>query len=286
MTELSSQKTSKTPPTDSILNAKEIRKGLSTLEPSIPWSHDIDLGHGIRTVSVDNEKFRKKAEGLNLIGSTILDQVEIASRFGALAGLRVADIACGEGAHSLAAAARGAREVVGFEGRDLYLRRAAFAARAQGHNSVRFVKTDVRELDPSGHGKFDVVICSGILHHLGVESFDTFISSLYEMCSGVTYIYTHVSTPLSVERHGLQGPVKTKKGSSGHLFREYADGATAEERERSHASLDNTFSFWATERALIEKLHSTGFRSVTRLMLPHPFGWENASYRPILSCWV
>jgi hypothetical protein len=48
------------------------------------------------------------------------------------------------------------------------------------------------------------------------------------------------------------------------------------------ASLDNTFSFWVQEQSLVEALRSAGFKLVLKAMSPHVFGWEGASYRPIL----
>jgi hypothetical protein len=96
-------------------------------------------------------------------------------------------------------------------------------------------------------------------------------------------VYLHISTDLSIKNHRLMGPVKTKAGREGYLFREHQDKASAQERvQQVRASLDNTFSFWPCEQALIEALCSVGFPLVLKVMAPHVFGWERASYRSIL----
>lgn len=262
-----------------------LREALSKLEPSQPWAHDISLPHGVHTVSQDNEQFRRKAEGLRKIGDVIVQMAKYHTRRGTIEGLSVCDLACGEGGHSIMLAQAGASRVLGLEGRDLYVRRARFAAETLDLENVEFRLADLRTLDTDALGTFDLVICSGILHHLGIESFEDFLATVRALTGDTAVIYTHISTEASIKAHRLTGPVSTRAGYDGHAFREHADDATPQQRSAQvRASLDNTFSFWATERALVAALGKSGFVSISRLMLPHIFGWEGASYRPILFC--
>lgn len=259
----------------------EIERRLAELSPETPWAHLFEFAPGVFSVTPENEKFFKKATGLKRVGDVLLQIAEMQVHGHSLADKRVLDLACGEGGHSVQFAEKGA-QVVGVEGRSLYMERARFAAEAMGQPHIKFIQGDVRKLDPQ-LGKFDVVVFSGILHHLGIEDFDGMIAELGRLTEDMLLIYTHVSSDLAIKNHRLQGPQFTKAGREGYLFREHKDDATAEQREQQvRASLDNTFSFWAKEEVLIDALRSAGFPLILKVLTPHPFGWENASYRPIL----
>jgi SAM-dependent methyltransferase len=75
----------------------------------------------------------------------------------------VLDVGCGTGQLSLFLAT-GERLVVGADLTGAPLELAADAARRLGVRGVRFVETDLREPGLRS-GSFDVVICSGVLHH-------------------------------------------------------------------------------------------------------------------------
>lgn len=265
-----------------MMKIEQIKKELNKLSPEIPWAHLIEFYPGLYSVSENNEKFYKKAKGLNLVGELLLKISEIQVKNHTLSGKRVIDLACGEGGHSIQFAKKGA-SVLGIEGRDLYVKRAKFAARAVGEDSnIEIIKGDVRKIKKT-IGTFDIVIFSGILHHLGVDDFDGIIKELSRLTEDLLLIYTHISTDLSVKNHRLQGPVSTEGSYQGHLFREHKDNATGKEKEdQVRASLDNTFSFWAKEDQLVSALEDAGFPFISKVLTPHPFGWENASYRPII----
>ena len=263
------------------MNATEIEQKLKSLSPEVPWAHYFEFAPGLFSVSKENEKFYKKAIGLHRIGEVLLQIAEAQVYGHTLHGKKVLDLACGEGGHSIQFAQSGA-EVLGVEGRKLYVDRARFAAEAMSQPQVTVVQGDVRKLDPQ-LGTFDVVLFSGILHHLGIDDFDGMITELGRLTDDLLLIYTHIGSDLAVKNHGLQGPVKTPQGREGFLFREHQDDATAAQKEQQvRASLDNTFSFWAREAELIDALRSAGFSIILKVMSPHAFGWENASYRPFL----
>lgn len=261
--------------------AEDIQRRLQDLSPEIPWAHLFEFAPGVVSVTPHNEQFHKKAIGLRRIGDLLLDISRAEVRGHTLTGKRVLDLGCGEGGHSIQFAKDGS-SVLGIEGRSLYLARARFAAEATGTPNIRFEQGDVRRL-ASNIEPFDIVLASGILHHLGVDDFDDMVETLGKQTADLLLIYLHISTDLSVKNHRLKGPVKTRGGREGHLFREHQDNATPQEKvQQVRASLDNTFSFWPREEALIEALCSVGFHLVLKVLAPHVFGWEGASYRPIL----
>ncbi|WP_201447861.1 bifunctional 2-polyprenyl-6-hydroxyphenol methylase/3-demethylubiquinol 3-O-methyltransferase UbiG [Calothrix sp. PCC 7507] len=264
-----------------MINPEEIRKGLEQLEPNIPWAHYFNFGDGIETVLPEEEKFYKKAVGLGKLGNLLLDVVPLNCRRGSIKDLRLLDLASAEGVHSIKMAQSGAN-VLGIEGRQLYVERAKFAAQVLGVENVSFQQGDVRTVDPSAVGTFEFVLFSGILHHLGQDDFEGMLKTLANLTEDTLFIYTHVSTPESIERFRLTGPVKTQNGYQGYVFREHKDNASQEEKYRKvRASLDNTFSFWATEKSLIDILVAVGFKVISKLIVPHLFGWDEASYRPL-----
>ncbi|WP_219884535.1 class I SAM-dependent methyltransferase [Merismopedia glauca] len=267
---------------NTVINHDEIRQGLMKLEPSIPWAHYFNFGHGIETVTPESEQFYNKAIGLGKLADLLVETIPLNCRRGTLKGLRMLDLASAEGAHSIQLAKEGA-EVLGVEGRQLYVDRAKFAAQVLGVEKASFQQGDVRQVNPLAIGTFEFVLFSGILHHLGQNDFEEMIETLASLTEDTLLLYTHVSTPESIERFRLQGPVKTANGYEGYLFREHKDNASEQERyQKVRASLDNTFSFWATEKSLIEAVNKAGFKCISKLLQPHLFNWDAASYRLII----
>jgi hypothetical protein len=267
-----------------MLDSAAVRQGLAALNDDIPWTHHFDIG-GVQTTSAArDEKFYRKSLGAKQLGEHALQYCRVFSNAKSIQGLRVLDIASAEGGHSIEFARAGAREVVGVEGRQLYVDRARFVADALEAPNVRFLLGDVRKMDPAELGQFDVTLCFGILHHLGEQDFLPFLQRLGELTSDVLMLYTHVSTPEAVVDFRLEGPRTVGEGLTGYLLREHADEAGQAEREAQvRASLDNTFSFWATEESLVRALKLSGFGFVAKIFEPHIFGSHvNRNLRVIL----
>ena len=162
-----------------------------------------------------------------------------------------------------------AREAVGLEGRQLYVDRARFIARAKGLENVRFELADVRRMDKARLGQFDFVLCSGLLHHLNKEVFLSFTEDLAEVTGDTLLLYTHVYSDLVEGRFKLKPTDPVEGGYEGVLFREHEEKTTLQERLASvRAALDNTYSFWAREEYLVKRLVDVGFRSVIKLYEP------------------
>jgi 2-polyprenyl-3-methyl-5-hydroxy-6-metoxy-1,4-benzoquinol methylase len=158
------------------MTPSEIQQQLLALSPETPWAHLFEFAPGIFSVTPENAQFFGKATGLKRVGDVLLQIAELQVRGHSLAGKKVLDLACGEGGHSVQFAEKGAI-VLGVEGRKLYVDRARFAAEAMGQTQVKIVQGDVRKLDPA-LGTFDVVVFSGILHHLGIDDFEGMITEL------------------------------------------------------------------------------------------------------------
>jgi SAM-dependent methyltransferase len=255
------------------MDATEIRRWLDELRPDIPWAHYFNLA-GVETITKEqDEKFYEKALGLQRIGEIALEVARTNTRRGTVAGNRVLDIACAEGAHSILLARAGAEEVLGLEGRELYVRRASFVASAAGVGNVRFLLADVRKLEQLDIGTFDFVLASGILHHLGPDSFVPFLRALGKVARDTLLMYTHVCNADSIARFRLQPGDAVGDRYEGALFREHDETASTEQRiEKVRAALDETFSFWATEPSLVKALQQeAGFHSIYKLLEPHVF---------------
>ena len=84
-----------------------------------------------------------------------------------LAGLRVLDIGCGSGIHSLAALRLGAAQVVAvdLDPDSVATTRRVLQRYADGRGQVHQIS--VFELDPAHLGQFDIVYSWGVLHHTG-----------------------------------------------------------------------------------------------------------------------
>ena len=268
------------------LSDEHIRQRLQQLRPEIPWAHYFKLADGIETITPSNEKFYKKSVSLQKLSQLTKDLIPGSTNRRTITDLTVLDVACGEGCHSIELARNGAN-VLGVEGRPLYVARAQLVADVFGlADSARFQLGDVRDLSSERLGRFDVVLAFGILHHLNQDAFFGFLKSLHDLANDTLLLYVHLASDLSVKRHRLKGPVKANDKYEGFLFQEHEEKATEQQRlDQVRASLDNTFSFWPTEAALIDALSDVGFKFIFRSLRPHIFhNYENASYRPIFVC--
>jgi SAM-dependent methyltransferase len=220
-----------------------------------PWhSHNVHIGHGVWTITdgqaTQNSHLRH-----------VLQQAADAVR-APLDGLRVLDLACEEGGYAIELARRGAH-VVGVEGRADNVGRARWAAQASGAEGCEFLVRDVREIDRTELGGFDLVLNLGILYHLDAPDLFEFTERVAEMCDGVMILSTHHARwPLIRRRH--RG--RTYRGA---VFSEHRPSDTPEERlAHRRASLDNVQSFWLTRASLINLLADVGFTSVAETVIP------------------
>ncbi|MGU3537375.1 class I SAM-dependent methyltransferase [Methylobacterium sp. A54F] len=240
------------------MTEQEIRAGLAAVKAEHgPWgSANVALPHGLSTLGPgprgDNHRTLKF---LQIVADWLGRPI---------AGLRVVDLACGEGLYAIEFAQHGA-EVLGIEGRRANLAKAEFVKRAWGLDNLRLVEDDVRRFTVSAYGSFDVVLCSGILYHLDAPDVFHFLDNIRGACTGLTIIDSRVSLERSVS---ADFAARTYWGCA---YAEHAeDSAPAERLANLGASLDNPKSFWFTRASLANCLLDLGYTSVMECLGPVP----------------
>src|SRR5262249_52267072 len=126
-----------------------------------------------------------------------------------------------------------------------------------------FRQGDVRHISEQTHGRFDIIVCSGILYHLTAEDVFKLIACMFSMTDRLLIIDTHIA---------LQSREKVSMGGmeySGIICREHRENATqAQKNQKAWASWDNPTSFWFTRPSLINMLNRAGFSSVYEAFVP------------------
>lgn len=277
-------------PWSAVLPRAQIEQGLRELQPEIAWTHLFKLAEDFYTIAPGTPRYFQKSLGLRIMGQQMVQSIPFITRKGDVRQLRVLDLASAEGGHSIELAAAGAKEVLGIEGRDLYVDRATFMARCFGLGNVRFQKGDVRRLVPEQVGKFDLVLFYGILHHLAAEDFLPMLQSLRRLTGDTMMLFTHTAGKGADVKFGarLSDTVEIEGGRfSGRLYREHPEGMSqAEKDKRVRSSLDNNTSFWPSEPSLVKALREAGFSYIARQMEPNPYGNPSEEFRVYYICRV
>lgn len=173
---------------------------------------------------------------------------------------RVLDLACLEGQYAIEFALHGA-EAVGSEGRAVSVEKCNYAKDDLGLDRLSFREDDVRNLSADNYGRFDIVICSGLLYHLPAPDVVALCRRMREVCTGIMLLDTFVS---------LRGRVAlTVEGMTlhGHHYFEHEPGAS-DKGAKLWASLDNESSFWPTQASLMNILIAAGFSTVSEVLVP------------------
>src|SRR5262249_11336285 len=181
-----------------------------------------------------------------------------------LAGLRVADLGCLEGAFALALATRGA-DVLGIEARKKNLDKANLLREHFGLPNLAFVQRDGKDFDPKLVGMVDLILALGILYHL--EQPVRWIRQISESARRILVLDTHFA-PADEDLHLVDprinrlGPLEkqTIEGLTyeGRWFRE-VEGRSVDPDTDLWAAYSNDSSFWLTKEALIRALCQSGF---------------------------
>jgi SAM-dependent methyltransferase len=219
-----------------------------------PWTaHNFRLGDGTYTISPEPTGDEAKLRRVVQLVADLTD--------GNIAGLRILDLASLEGMYALELARRGA-QVVAIEGREANIEKARFAARSLGLD-VDFQLGDVRDLSIERHGKFDVVLCLGILYHLDLDDVASLLGRIRQVTKNAMIVDTAVALA-STETHVVDGVVL-----HGERLVEHGPSDTEEQRlARLWSSLDNTTAFLPTLPSLLRLLSAKGFPTVLQAHLP------------------
>ncbi len=217
------------------------------------WIYDVPLPGGVWTGGNRGIPHTRLKRIVQIIGDIVARP---------LSECRILDLGSLEGLFSVEMAQQGA-EAVGVEVRQNNHEKAEFLKAALGLENLRFRKDDVRNLSEAGYGRFDAIICSGLLYHLPAKDAIELLRTLYDMVDKVVVIDTHIAlAPERVFAHG-------GRTYSGKLFGEFAAGATDEERAKSRlSSADNDTSFWLTRPSLVNAMSDAGFSSVYECFAP------------------
>ncbi|CAN5309055.1 hypothetical protein BH20VER2_BH20VER2_07150 [soil metagenome] len=147
-----------------------------------------------------------------------------------------------EGAHTFLLAEH-AQRVLAIEGRAANLRKARLVQRLLRADNVEFVQANLEETDLTSFGKFDAVLCCGLLYHLPEPW--KLLEQLPRVAPKVL-IWTQYADDLAADtvRHGLRGIVRVEGGADEPLS------------GMSHSA------FWLTLGSLIKVLTTSGYERV------------------------
>ena len=232
------------------------------------WAYDIPLPHEIWTGG-NLQKPHTRLKRILQIANDLSNKP--------LSACRVLDLGCLDGLFSIEFALHGAT-TVGVEIREANIQKALFCKEVLALDNLDFRQDDVRNVSLESYGKFDVIICSGILYHLPAFDAIDLVRKMFEMANRVVIIDTHVSLFPEEE-------IRFENDNYwGDSYREHSDGAPAEEKlKRLWSSIDNETSFWFTRPSLVNIISKAGFSSVYECFVPPTFipsiNFQNAGIR-------
>lgn len=234
------------------------------------WTYDIPLPFNIWTrgnLKLPHTRLRRIVQVVSDLAGKPLSEC------------RILDLGCLDGIFSIEFAHHGA-SMLGVEIREANIKKAIFCRETLGLNNLDFRQDDVRNISVDSYGKFDAIICSGILYHLPAADAIRLVKTMFEMVNRVVVIDTHVSL-LPEERFLYKGDEYW-----GDTYREHADDATPEMIAMAlWASVDNLTSFWFTRPSLVNILSRAGFSSIYECFYPAHIipARENYEYAGITS---
>jgi len=177
-----------------------------------------------------------------------------------LQGLRVLELGCLEGHHSLILNSLGVKEIIAIEGRPGNFLKCLIVKNAFNLDRCRFLFGDVSIILPTLLGPFDICIAMGILYHLNDP-----ISAIYKIAefSDSLFVWSHYATedfpsePISqIEYKG--------RFYRGKYFRE--------DMGYSLSSLHKS-SFWMFEEDFVRVVQEAGFKNIDLFYKEnHPHG--------------
>ena len=229
------------------------------------WSFDIPLPHGVWTRG--NEKIpHTRLKRILQVAHDLCPKP--------LGQCRVLDLGCLDGLFAVEFALHGA-DTVGIEVREANIRKAMFCQQVLELANLRFLQGDVRDISEATHGKFDIIVCSGILYHLTAEDAFELVAKMFGMTKRLVIIDTHVALQARKNR------VLAGNEYYGDVYREHRKQTTQEQKgKKLWASWDNSTSFWFTRPSLVNMLNRTGFSSVYEAFAPLHLNFG----RPGLEC--
>jgi SAM-dependent methyltransferase len=155
-----------------------------------------------------------------------------------VAGKTILEIAPLEAAHTLTLLQLGAKSVTAIEVREENLEKCKIIKKIFGLRKAKFLQGDVRTFDFSTLGKFDIVLCSGILYHLTDPL--ALIDKLSKLTDNI-FLWTHIASETY--------PVQEDKNRLGKLYKE---------ENSLEAGLEST-SLWLYDDVLLNAFRELDF---------------------------
>ena len=164
-----------------------------------------------------------------------------------LEGIRILELGCLEGAHSLMLQTLGAKEIVAIEGRKENFLKSLIVKNAFNLDKCKFLYGDVSKTLGSFFGHFDLCLALGIFYHLKDP-----ISIIYRIgeITDRLFAWTHFST-----RDYPQGNL-IKIKYNGKVYR----GKYVSENAEDYLSGLHKDSFWIFEDDLLSLIYDAGFK--------------------------
>ncbi len=237
-----------------MLNREELQRTLDQLKREYgEWTFDIPLPFDIWTkgnIQLPHTRLKRVVQVVSDLSEKPLSEC------------RILDLGCLDGLFSIEFAKHGAN-TIGVEIREANIKKAIFCKEALGLHNLDFRQDDVRNISVESYGRFDAIVCSGILYHLPAADAIDLINRMYDIVNRVVVIDTHVVLK-PIERL-----VYDNDEYWGSVFREHPDSSTLEEKAKKlWASADNPTSFLFTRPSLVNVLNKAGFSSVYECFIP------------------
>lgn len=222
-----------------------------------PWTaHNVRLGaRGPFTIgeklNYDTVKLRRVVQALSDLAG------------GEFGSMRVLDLGVLEGLYTIELGLQNVKEAVGVEAREANIRKAEFSKKALGMENIKFRKDDVRAVTEEKYGRFDVILCLGILYHLDTPAVFELLERLSGMCNRYLVIDSHIALE-SDERVEYRGA-----GYFGKRGREFKKGLSSDQKIRAvWSAVDNEENFLLSKKSILALLGRWGFTSVFECLLP------------------
>lgn len=246
------------------MDKEELRAAIERLAP---FHHAIDLPYGLSTFVASASRQERERTRMK----TLLDHSwtsTLAACGGTLRGKRVLDIACNCGGFAVHAARAEADYVLGIDIEPHYIKQANLVKEAVSIPGLEFQQLDLMELNPSKHGKFDLVLCFGILYHL--ENPVMALKRISAVTSNVIVVDTTLMKVPIINRVLDRWPLW-------HMRRVSNPGANAMNITTSRWRPKEFCQFSPNASAVTNLLEYSGFKTVERLK-PKAGGLEKRYY--------
>lgn len=211
--------------------------------------------------------------------------------------LRVADLGALEGGYAVEFAKLGF-DTLGIEAREENIKKCNLVKESLNLSNLNFVKDDVRNM--GNYGKFDIVLCYGLLYHLNDPA--NFLKIMSNSNTKLLFLNTHYAPEMDVRyklgalntffiaplqkrtklmeytKNFRLSPITTNEGYRGRWMKEWSKGMDKKKIEGYlWAAYNNNQSFWLCKKDLTTALHDAGYNSVfeqfnfTGDIMPHEY---------------